>query len=282
MRTWILVLLFCLQTRLFAAEKPPQRIASGTVGTDEILVDLLTKKGEMSRLIAVSMFSDDPKYSFLYPVPPSIKGRVGSSLEALLALKPDLAILSSYNKEELPAQLRAAGVKVIVQGNFRSVEDIENNIRRIGTLIGAEAEAAQLVAFMEARIQAAVRGQKNCRPTLLQYSSNDVLPGVDTIFNNAAERAGFKNVTANMKLKGWAQISQEVLVQMNPDFVVVSKADAADEARFRKMLLGVPGWGKIKAVKEGRFIFVPDRLLYTVSQHIVELVEHLAKEHRCR
>lgn len=281
MRNAILALLFCCQTALFAGEKPPQRIASGTVGTDEIIVELLTKKGEMSRLIAVSMFSDNPKYSFLPPVPPSIKGRVGNSLEALLALKPDLAILSSYNKEELPAQLRAAGVKVVVQGNFRSVDDIEGNIRMIGNLIGAAPEAEHMIAGMEDKMKAAVQGHGKCIPTLLQYSSNDVLPGSDTIFNNAAQRAGFTNITAAKNLKGWAQISQEVLVQMNPDFIVVSKADAPDEKLFKKNMLSAPGWNKIKAVKEGRFIFVPDRLLYTVSYHIAELIEHLAKAHHC-
>ncbi|MBC7658322.1 MAG: ABC transporter substrate-binding protein [Chitinophagaceae bacterium] len=259
----------------------PQRIASGTVGADEVLVKLL--KGDEQRLIAVSTFADDPKYSFLKELPKSVKARVGGSVENLLVLQPDLVILASYTSPEITKQLKNAKINVEIQKAFGSVLDVEHNIRSLGKLIGKDKEAEDTVNEMEKEIASALAKQPKCgrRPSVLQYESNDVLPAADTIFDDVVERAGFHNILRDMKLSGWVNVSHEILVQQKPDFILASAADAKNKDELLKKMNASPAWQTFDAVKKGRVILVPDRLLYTVSQHVSELVSFVAGELKC-
>jgi iron complex transport system substrate-binding protein len=259
----------------------PQRIASGTVGTDEILLQLL--KGDEQRLIAVSTFAVDPRYSFIEKLPRSVKGRVGENIESLLLLKPDLVIIASYTSADVTEQLKAAKVNVQVQKSFGSLKDIEANILELGKLTGKDKEAEVLVASMETTVDKAIANQPKCkqRPKVLQYASSDILPGRDTIIDDIMERAGFHNVLRDIEVKGWAPISSEVIVQQKPDFIIASAVEAPNKGALIEKMMHSAAWQKLDAVKKGRVILVPDRLLYTVSHHAAELVVFLAKELNC-
>ncbi len=275
LRSWLWFLLVLANSVGFAAA--PQRIASATVGTDEILFEILSRRQELHRLIAVSIFSDNKKYSHLDKIPSSIKGRVGDSVEALLALKPDLAIVASYNRQEISHQLNAAGVQVVLQENFRSLSDIQDNIRMIGRVTGTSKEADALVQEMQKELQAS-KAASVCvggDPTFIQYSSYDTVPGSGTIINDAAQHAGLQNLAARLKLSGWAPLSQEVVATLNPDFVVTS-GEPEQKKEIQAQLLRSPAWQKLKAVQAGRLIIIPDRQLYTVSHHVTKLVKTLA------
>jgi iron complex transport system substrate-binding protein len=275
LRFWLFLVLALGPALGFAAA--PQRIASATVGTDEILFEILSRRHELNRLVAVSVFSENKKYSHLENIPSSIKGRVGDSVEALLALKPDLAIVASYNRQEISHQLKAAGVQVITQENFRSLHDIQENIRMIGRITGTSKEAEALVQEMQKELRAtqAVKACAAGHPTFIQYSGYDTVPGSDTIINDAAAHVGLINLAARLKLKGWAPLSQEVLATLNPDFVVTS-GDPTQKKDIQAQLAKSPAWQKLKAVQAERVIVIPDRELYTVSHHVTKLVRTLA------
>src|SRR4051812_26256730 len=80
----------------------PVRIASCSLASDETLLALLGPG--TPRLVAVSSLATDRRYSNIAgEIPKSLTGRCGTELESLLALKPDLAVLASYNRPELLA-----------------------------------------------------------------------------------------------------------------------------------------------------------------------------------
>ena len=277
----LLLLLFCFAPALKAtvSVKKPQRIASGTVGTDEILWELL--EGERERIVAVSMFSEDPRYSLLGPLPTTLKGRVGNSVESLLNLRPDLAILASYNKRELAPQLQAAGIPVLIQNKFHSIEAIQSNILTIGKAVGAEVKAQSLVEKMQQKLAEWQAQRPHCRPPrAILYSAQGTFPGKDTSFTSALEAAGFQNLIANQGLKSWAPLSREVLLSLKPDFIVVSSS-SEKEAKLSAQIRNDPVWGQMQAVREGRLIFIPEALLSTVSHHILELVERFHRSFQC-
>ncbi|RZA20639.1 MAG: ABC transporter substrate-binding protein [Proteobacteria bacterium] len=276
----LVIFLFCVTSSSLAIAAP-DRIASGTVGTDEILLELL--KGEESRIVAVSHFAEDPRYSFISAVPKSIRGRVGGNIENLLLQKPDLVFIASYTAASIAEQLKAAKVKVHVQKSFGSFRDIKENIHEVGRLIGKTKESNALVSDMETKVSAALKKQTACarKPSFLQYVASDFLPGKGTIIDDVGEIAGYHNVLRDIDWQGWTQISQEILVQQKPDVILASAADAANKDEFLKKLREHAAWQKMDAVKEGRVIFVPDRLLYTVSQHATELVTFLIENRPC-
>ncbi|RZA24137.1 MAG: ABC transporter substrate-binding protein [Proteobacteria bacterium] len=276
----LVIFLFSLSFSSVAVSAP-DRIASGTVGTDEILLDLL--KGEEGRIVAVSHFAEDSRYSFISSVPKSIKGRVGGNIENLLLLKPDLVFIASYTAASISEQLKAAKVKVHVQKSFGSFRDIKENIREVGTLIGKTKESNAMVSGMETKVSEALKKQAPCarKPSFLQYVASDFLPGKDTIIDDVGEIAGYHNILRDIDWKGWTQISQEILVQQKPDVIIASAADAPNKEEFLKKLRASAAWQKMDAVKQGNVLFVPDRLLYTVSQHATELVTFLIENRPC-
>ncbi|MFY7928451.1 MAG: ABC transporter substrate-binding protein [Oligoflexus sp.] len=288
-RVWLIlgaVFLLCFSPILLALpQTAPQRIASGTVGTDEIVFELLGARGELKRLVAVSIFSDNPRYSHLEKIPPFIKGRVGNSLESLLVLKPDLAILASYNRSELSRELIRAGVKVAIQEQFRSLDDVLHNIRTIGDLIEARSEAQALIQSYRQQLETLAARRTTCpqgrQPTILQYSEYDTLPGQDTIFNDAARQAGYLNLAAEKGLKGWAPISQEILVSFDPDWIVAA-GEPRESGKLIASMQSQPGWKNLRAIREKRLIVIPERLLSSVSHHTIKLVRALSDQHSCR
>lgn len=81
----------------------------------------------------------------------------GGSLEALLALQPDLVILDPYydRSPHQIALLKEAGISVAVLALTPSVrrEEPNSGLVRLGTLIGREAEARAYAEFADARIR---------------------------------------------------------------------------------------------------------------------------------
>ncbi len=259
----------------------PQRIASGTVGSDEVLLELL--KGEEHRLVAVSLFADNPKYSFIKQLPPHIKAKVGDNIENLLLLKPDLVFLASYTAANISAQLKAAKVNVHVQKSFGSYADVKNNIKEMGKLIGKDKAAEALIAEMDKTVEESRKKQKACsqKPSFLQYVANDFLPGKGTIIDDVGEIAGYHNILRDVSWEGWKAMSQEVLIQQNPDIILASSGEAKDAKRLVEILKSRPAWQKMSAVREERVLIVPDRLLYTVGQHTANLVAFLMENRPC-
>ncbi len=277
--------IFTLCSWLFSAEvfAFPKKIASGTVGTDEVLLEIL--KGEEERIVALSKLADDPRYSFITQIPKSVKARVGDNVENVLLLKPDIVFLASYTGALISEQLKAAGIKVHVQKSFDSFDDVKANIQEVGNLVGKPKEALALVKGMEAKIARAKKEQKTCKkgkkPSFLQYVANDFLPGEGTIIDDVGHIAGYRNLLRDISWKGWAQISQEILIQQNPDVIIASENDAPTKEKMLEILRKSPTWKRMSAVREGRIILVPDRLLYTVSHHTADLVTFLITERPC-
>lgn len=259
----------------------PQRIASGTVGTDEILLKLL--KGEESRIIAVSRLADDPRYSFVTEIPKTVKARVGDNIESLLLLRPDLVFIASYTAARISDPLKAAKVNVHVQRSFTSFADIKANIKDVGLKVGKAKEAEGLVKEMELKVSESLRKQKSCprKPRFLQYVASDFLPGRGTIIDDLGEIAGYHNVLRDVNWESWSPISQELLVQQKPDVIIASAADAPTKEALLEKLRSSPVWTKLDAVKNGRIILVPDRLLYTVSHHVADLLIFLIENRSC-
>lgn len=86
----------------------PLRVASMTLTADEILVEILPP----GRLVAVTRFADDPGSSNVVGrVPPSVARFPRADLERLVALGPDLVVVSQYTDADFLGQLEKSGMR---------------------------------------------------------------------------------------------------------------------------------------------------------------------------
>ncbi len=74
------------------------------------------------------------------------------SLEAIVALKPDLVLASELNSPELVAALEKLGLTVYYLPNPKSFEDLYTNLETVATLTGRD--ATKLTDSLKARVTA--------------------------------------------------------------------------------------------------------------------------------
>lgn len=251
--------------RVLRLAAPPERIASRTLATDEILLEV----AEPERIVLLSPFAGDPAFS---PSADAARrlGRVGGfSTEEILAASPDLVFAAGFNSQEALAQLEAAGVPVLVLLDHESLKAIEDNIRVVGFAIGREREAEALVEKMRGRLEAA-RARAGARVAGLRvvHYSGGVVLGARTVFDDAIRYLGAVNLAAEKGLVGWPRISAEQVVLWNPD-VIFTDSYVADSAE-----VGVPDGTRAGGL--GNVVALDGRDMAAVSHHVAGLVDRLA------
>ena len=105
LRRSLLVALDRWRSRGPAAEAP-QRVASINLSADEVLVAILPKE----RLVSVTQWADAPGTSNVVGrVPPGVHRFVKADMEQLVALRPDLVVVSEYTDADFMKQLERSG-----------------------------------------------------------------------------------------------------------------------------------------------------------------------------
>ncbi|QSO47503.1 ABC transporter substrate-binding protein [Alicyclobacillus mengziensis] len=248
--------------------KQPQRIASTTEGTDEILTALVPKQD----IVLVTSYADNPQYSNVTSLVKGIPTIQNLNAEQVIAVKPDLVLTASYAKQSVVSQIEQAGIPTYEFNNFNSIEDIERNIEIVGKLVGQEAKAVKVVTTMQSqlhRVENAVKGQKKVK--VLDYSSYGYAAGSSTTVNDVIVDAGGINAAA--KLNGWQQITDEEIVKLNPNVII----DANNDKGFVHKILSDPALKDVSAVKNHRVYSVNSADLTSVSQYVIRGVQDVAK-----
>jgi iron complex transport system substrate-binding protein len=251
------------------------RVVSQTVGNDELLLAL----AEPSQVVALSEFGGNPNYSAVvaqgaaFPrIPP------GGDAESILRYRPTLVLCADYSRPELVAQLKRAGVPVLVFDRYKTIEEVFANLRRLAKELGptAEVRAETLIAEGQARIrrlQAALAGVTPKR--VIAPSTYGVMAGARTTFQDLCDYAGATNLGATLGgLKGHQPPPREQMLTWPIDALVIAGPDLAAALEVYKKL---PPYSFLPAVREGRAVRVESYQLSCVSHHRIECYEQLAR-----
>ncbi len=263
----VVVLLALVAPSAGAAAKP-QRVASANLSADEILVEILPP----GRLVSVTRWVDDESMSnAVGRVPPSIFRVQKADLESLVALAPDLVIASEYTDADFQRLLERSGMRVHRMTGLDTLDGLRRAILDLGRAVGEEPAAAALVQRYDARLaELRVKLAGASRPRVL-YWSGDMTAGADTAIGALIEAAGGVNVGRELGVVGIAAPGAERAFVADPDVVLVSTWPGADAAVAQHPLLG-----KLRAVRAGRLLRMPNRLLVALSQHSADAVWQLA------
>ena len=261
------------RVRVLAA--PPRRIVSSYLGSDEILSALIDK----SRLAAVSIYADDPSSSnCLGAFPPPI-ARVRGEPEEILALQPDLVLVTNFTQDGTVRLLDGAGVPLLRSDSWESFAGVLAHIRLLGAAVGAEAGAEQLVSSLQRRLAAvAARVDGRPRPRVLYYELPGYTRGEGALIDEMIERAGGNNVAREMAIRGVAELSLESVLALRPEVLILPGFGAGQAAtEIPPTLTRAAGWSEIPAVKTGRVHVVPASAVTSLSQHAARGLEELAR-----
>ena len=268
-RLFLVVVVALLVTRGAAPlAGPPVRVASMNLTADEILVEILPP----GRLLAVTRFADDPGSSNVAGrVPPSVIRFPRADLERLVALAPDLVVVSQYTDADFLGQIEKSGMRWHRMEGLDSLAGIREAILSLGRVVGEDAAARDLATRYDVRLASLHRlleGRK--RPRVL-YWADPYTAGAGTAIGAIIEGAGGENVGRTLGLEGIAPLGGERAFLADPDVVMVGASFESVASLAQHPLLG-----KLRAVREGRVVAMPGKLLVTLSHHAAESCFYLA------
>jgi iron complex transport system substrate-binding protein len=142
------------------------------------------------------------------------------NVETVVQLDADLVVAPNYVPNATIQQLRGANQTVYRVPFESSFEDIYAKTELYGHFVGnceAGARTADETRSEVESIRAAVSGED--RPRVLYYFYGTVA-GEGTFIGDMVETAGGTNVAAEAGITSYQQISDETIVEQNPDWIV--------------------------------------------------------------
>jgi iron complex transport system substrate-binding protein len=248
---------------------PPARIVSLVPSVTEVLYAL----DAADALVGVTDYCDFPAEARRKP---SVGGMVAPSLEAIVALRPDLVIATTEGtREDTVTQLTRLGLPVYLVA-ARRVADVTGLIMRMGAVTGRQAAAESLVARLEARIESvrkAVLVLGRPRVLYVLWPEPLIVPGRNTIVTELIQLAGGQSLTAD-DADAWPRYSLEAAVAKRPEVILLANHGAGTGA------IAADTWRRlteVPAVKTGRLRSVNGDLMHRYGPRVVDGLEELAR-----
>jgi ABC-type Fe3+-hydroxamate transport system substrate-binding protein len=219
--------------------------------------------------------SDYTKYPPEAVRKPSVGQVLNPSIEAVVALHPDLAIgVGDLNTEVAVLKMERLGIPVFLVVPHR-ISGIYRSIENIGKVLNREGEATRLVSGLRAR-EAAVRMRVSGKPAvrvLMPLSDDPVITiGKNAFLTELIAAAGGKSVTDDLA-QDWPGISMEAILSRQPDYLVLIDGSPMTLDELKKR----PGWKNLGCVQQNRVFYVDDKMNYS-SPLAFDALESLAKQ----
>ena len=248
---------------------PPQRIIPIFASNVEIVASL----GLADRIVGIEAYTRYPREVLDRPL---VGGRLGFSVDAVVALQPDLVVVTPSRQaaNQLVDPMERIGVPVMVLLQ-RSVPEILDNIRLMGRIAGVPERGEAVVARFAARLEAVKRrieGQPAPSTIMITGRLGNGLMLVareGTYTGDAIRLAG-----ARFALPGTAalaQVSPEAILEADPDVLLW-----AGSARDLEELIARPGWADMRAVKDKHAHAVSRVELLIPGPRTIDGIEYLA------
>jgi iron complex transport system substrate-binding protein len=243
-----------------AAAPTPARIISLNPSLTAILLAL----GQGERLVGVDDFSAQQMTQVSQL--PRVGGLFAPSLEAVVALEPDLVVLvPSAEQRDFRQRLEALEIEVEAFQNHQFDEVLEN-ITRLGSLTGASGAAQKRVTAIEQmrdaveRTLASLERDAGTWPSVAMVLQRDPLfvVGGGNFIDTMLTIAGARNIAAEYR-EAFPRVAMEWLVAASPELLVDLSPEAAagveDAMAFWKR------WPNIEAVKNERLLPIDAALI---------------------
>lgn len=259
--------------RQITLKAEPKRIISVAPSHTEVLFAL----GLGQRVVGVTSYCNYPKEVLSCE---KIGGFTSPSLEKIVALQPDLVLVTTDKKASLIPGLENAGLTVLAFSP-KSIADTLKTIQVIGQATSANGSATSLNAGLQKRIDAVTAKVQTIPPEqrLRVYYELWYEPlmsaGPGTLASDLIEKAGGKSISADAR-EDYAEISEEIILSRDPQVMLHTYAHGQalpDAAQISQR----PGWAELSFVKTGRIYSVNSDLIDRSGPRVVDALEELAQ-----
>jgi iron complex transport system substrate-binding protein len=191
---------------------------------------------------------------------PSVGGTTDPSIEAIVALHPDLVIgYDSDKRRAVRARLAAIGIPVFSL-RTQDTSDVFRGIRNLGALLARDSAASSLASSIRSTLDSVRRDVADLPQRdvmFVIYPEPAMTAGPGTFIAQLIGVAGGRSVFDDTR-QMWPTVSIEEVVKRHPDLLILPqgefRANAIDQFRGRN------GWRDLAAVRDGHIATVPANL----------------------
>lgn len=217
-------------------------------------VETLYALGAEAQIVGISGYTTRPARARAEKI--KISGFSSAKIERILAVQPDLVVAFSNMQAEMCRELIAAGIEVHVY-NQRNVAGIFRMIRSLGSLVGQQQAAQELVAALEQQIRDVqhqvqqVQHQVRRPKVYFEEWNEPLMSGIGWV-SELISLAGGDDVFADLaqfhSAKQRIIADPDEVIRRAPDIIIGSWCGK----KFRPETVAQrPGWDTIPAVRNG-------------------------------
>lgn len=203
-------------------------------------------------------------------------------VERLAELAPDLLLVSALTEAGTGtnpfSRLEAAGMKVVVLPSSADLAGIAADTTRVAGLVGRAKEGERAIRRMNEeaeKIEAIARriptGERRAVVFEIESAPWIYSFGSGVYLDDLLKKAGAKNAFGAEH--GWIAVSAEAVIAADPDVILTNVAtdDPVGEIMRR------PGWGAVKAVRNGRVYRIDNTLSSQPAPACVGALKEIAE-----
>ncbi|BBM45862.1 ABC transporter substrate-binding protein [Leptotrichia trevisanii] len=192
------------------------------------------------------------------------------SLEKIIALKPDLVIMSALTGEELNNGLKSNNIETKrVQAN--SIEEIFTNFLEVAKMLGKENEANKIIAEKKAKLEEIKKIATGNKKGLFVMSVSPLMVfGNDNLPNDIMKLLNIKNIAENQKGRN-PIVTPEFIIKENPDIIITLLPNPS------QIVATNPQLKNVNAIKNSKFIVVNSSQILRGSPRTIDQIEEIAK-----
>ncbi|WP_208649500.1 ABC transporter substrate-binding protein [Ureibacillus thermophilus] len=251
-------------------DKVPETVISLQPSNTEILFEL----GVGHKVIGVT---DYDKWREEVQNIEKVSDTINVNLERVIELNPDVRFAYTMGGEEQVEQLESTGLKVFVTQSASSIEDVYGDIGQIAQVMGIEDKGKKLVEKIKDQFAAIKEKTDQIKQKKKVYFEIAPAPdiwsiGSGTFQQELIEATGVENIYADQQ--GWFSITEEDLINRNPDAIITTVYYAENPAEEIKSRLG---WEPVIAIKNGNVYELNADILDRPGPRIAEAVVLIAK-----
>jgi iron complex transport system substrate-binding protein len=246
------------------------RIASMNLCTDQLLISLANPE----QILGLSRFSRDAWQSWAaddarrYPV-------LSGGAEDVLVLRPDIVVAGLFDKRSTRELLKEKGLHLAEFAMPRNLDEVKAQIREMGEIAGHPDRAMAEIARLDAAIARARRTVAEKHYRVLPLSRRGWVSGSDSLVSSLLTETGLFNAAGDLGIGSGGIASLEAVVNLKPDFILVSEAGDRAEDEGLAFLLH-PALERFYPPEKR--IVIPERLTVCGGVMLAEALDVLVEE----
>lgn len=212
----VAILALALPSAASAASLP--RLVSMNVCTDQLVLTL----ADPEQILGLSRFSRDGWQSKAgdlsrYPV-------LSGGAEDVLLIKPDLVVASAFDKRSTRELLKAKGLRLAELAVPRTLDEARQQIREAGDITGHPDRATAEISRLDSALARARQAVSARHFRVLPVSRRGWVAGSDSFVGSLLGETGLRSAAGDLGFNFGGFASLEAIVNLRPDFIVVSQA----------------------------------------------------------